>query len=45
MMSRKRKSRKDNQVQNSPLLYHKTKEEIEAYLQKPVALKLRWLES
>lgn len=45
MMSRKRKSKKDNQVQNPPLLYYKTKEKIEAYLQKPMALKLQWLES
>jgi len=28
-----------------PLLYYKTKEEIEAYRKKPVKLKLNWLEA
>ncbi|HYA94055.1 MAG TPA: hypothetical protein VEK32_21400 [Thermodesulfobacteriota bacterium] len=28
-----------------PLLYYKTREEIEAYRKKPVELRLRWLES
>ena len=28
-----------------PLLYYKTKEEIEAYLKKPAEQKLRWLEA
>ena len=32
-------------VQDRPLLYYKTKEKIAACLQKPVALKLQWLES
>ena len=44
MMSRKKEGKSENQVQNPPLLYHKTKEEIEAYIRKPVALKLQWLE-
>ena len=29
----------------SPLLYYKTREEIEAYRRKSVELRLRWLES
>ncbi len=28
-----------------PLLYHKTREDIEAYRKKPIEQKLRWLES
>ncbi len=28
-----------------PLLYYKTREEIEAYCKKPVTLKLQWLEA
>jgi hypothetical protein len=39
---------KNNQykpVQDRPLLYYKTKEDIEAYRNKPVPLKLQWLES
>ena len=28
-----------------PLLYYKTREEIEAYRKKPVKLKLQWLEA
>jgi hypothetical protein len=28
-----------------PLLYYKTREEIEAYRKKPVELKLQWLEA
>jgi len=28
-----------------PLLYYKTTEEIEAYLKKPIKLKLQWLEA
>jgi hypothetical protein len=32
-------------VQDRPLLYYKTKEDIEAYRNKPVAVKLQWLES
>jgi hypothetical protein len=39
------KSNKDKPAQDRPLLYYKTKEEIEAYIRKPVALKLQWLES
>jgi len=39
------KNNKDKPVQNRPLLYYKTKKEVEAYLQKPVGLKLQWLES
>jgi hypothetical protein len=32
-------------AKKQPLLYRKTKEEIEAYLKKPVELKLQWLEA
>lgn len=39
------KNNKDKPVQDRPLLYHKTKEDIEAYRNKPVPLKLQWLES
>jgi hypothetical protein len=31
--------------QDPPLLYYRTKEEIEAYRKKPVTLKLQWLEA
>jgi len=39
------KRNKNKPAQDRPLLYYKTKEEIEAYIRKPVALKLQWLES
>ncbi|MEW6108100.1 MAG: hypothetical protein AB1632_02875 [Nitrospirota bacterium] len=32
-------------VQNGPLLYYKTREEIESYRKKPVKLKLQWLQA
>ena len=34
-----------NSADGRPLLYHKTKEDIEAYKKKPVKLKLQWLEA
>jgi len=34
-----------NKARGEPLLYYKTKEEIEAHRRKPVRLKLRWLEA
>ena len=39
------KNRKVNRSQNRPLLYYKSKEEIEAYRKKPVKLKLQWLQA
>jgi len=39
------KNKSAKKVQKAPLLYYKTKEEIEAYRKKPVALKLQWLEA
>jgi hypothetical protein len=39
------KSNKDKPAQDRPLLYYKTKEDIESYRKKPAALKLHWLES
>ncbi|MBI4743343.1 MAG: hypothetical protein HY776_00685 [Actinobacteria bacterium] len=32
-------------MKNEPLLYYKTKEEIESYRKKSVKLKLEWLEA
>jgi hypothetical protein len=32
-------------VQQRPLLYHRTREDIETYQKKPIALKLQWLEA
>jgi hypothetical protein len=32
-------------MKDEPLLYYKTREEIEAYRRKPVKLKLQWLEA
>lgn len=34
-----------NSADGRPLLYHKTKEDIEAYKKKSVKLKLQWLEA
>ncbi|MCS7203862.1 MAG: hypothetical protein NZ809_05385 [Thermodesulfovibrio sp.] len=34
----------DWKKEEQPLLYYKTKEQIEEYRKKPVELKLRWLE-
>jgi len=39
------KNKSDKKVQDIPLLYYRTKEEIEAYRKKPVTLKLQWLEA
>jgi len=39
------KKRKVNRNQNRPLLYHKSREEMEAYRKKPVKLKLQWLQA
>ncbi|MEJ5227394.1 hypothetical protein [Thermodesulfovibrio sp.] len=35
---------KDSDKKEEPLLYYKTKEDIEKYRKKPVELKLMWLE-
>ena len=34
-----------NSADGRPLMYHKTKEDIEAYKKKSVKLKLQWLEA
>ncbi len=39
------KSKTGGSMKTEPLLYYKTKKEIEAYRQKPVKEKLRWLEA
>ena len=39
------KDRKVNRSQDRPLLYYKSKEEMEAYRKKPVKLKLQWLQA
>jgi hypothetical protein len=39
------KNRQVDSVQKRPLLYYKTKEDIEAYKKKSVKLKLQWLEA
>jgi hypothetical protein len=39
------KNRELEKFEERPFLYYKTKEDIEAYLKKPVELKLRWLEA
>ena len=39
------KNRQVDSVQERPLLYYKTKEDIEAYKKKSVKLKLQWLEA
>jgi hypothetical protein len=39
------KNRKSNRNQDRPLLYYKSKEEMEAYRKKPVKLKLQWLQA
>ncbi len=36
---------KDDWQPDEPLLYYKTKEQIEAYRKKPVLEKLKWLEA
>ena len=35
----------DNSVHERPLLYHKSREDIETYRNKPLHLKLQWLEA
>jgi hypothetical protein len=37
--------RPDNSTQERPLLYYKTREDIEIYRSKPLHLKLQWLEA
>ena len=39
------KNRQVDSVQERPLLYHKTKEDIEIYREKLVKSKLQWLEA
>jgi len=39
------KNKPSKSVQNLPLLYYKTKKDIESYRKKPVKLKLQWLEA
>ncbi len=39
------KNRQVDSVQERPLLYYKTKEDIEAYKKKSVKLKLQWLQA
>lgn len=39
------KNRQVDSVQERPLLYYKTKEDIEAYKKKSVKSKLQWLEA
>jgi len=44
-MSGKMKNKKEMQSQKRPLLYYKTREDIDAYRKRPVAQKLQWLEA
>ena len=39
------KNKKEMQSQRRPLLYYKTREDIEAYRKRPVTQKLQWLEA
>jgi hypothetical protein len=39
------KDRQGDSIQERPLLYYKTKEDIEAYKRKSVKLKLQWLQA
>lgn len=39
------KKRGSSKREGLPLLYYKTREEIEAYQKRPVELKLQWLEA
>jgi len=39
------KNKKEMQSQERPLLYYKTREDIDAYRKRPVAQKLQWLEA
>jgi len=36
---------RDNTVRDEPLLYYKTEEDIRSYKNKPLDLKLKWLEA
>ena len=44
-MSGRMKNKKEMQSQRIPLLYYKTREDIEAYRKRPVTQKLQWLEA
>ncbi len=44
-MAGRMKNRKVDKARERPLLYYKTKEDIEAYRKKPVKQKLQWLEA
>lgn len=39
------KNRQNSIFEDAPLIYYKTKEEIDAYRKKPVKQKLQWLEA
>lgn len=39
------KDRRFDKTQEIPLLYYKTKEDIQSYMRKPVSVKLKWLEA
>jgi len=39
------KNKKEMQSQRTPLLYYKTRKDIEAYRKRPVTQKLQWLEA
>jgi hypothetical protein len=39
------KNRPSKSIRKLPLLYYKTKEDIESYRKKPVKQKLQWLEA
>jgi len=39
------RNRRTGNFKEMPLLYYKTREQIEAYLKKPAEQKLRWLEA
>jgi hypothetical protein len=44
-MDGRMKNKETDKLKEMPLLYYKTKEEIEAYRKKPVGMKLQWLEA
>jgi hypothetical protein len=39
------KGKETGKLKEIPLLHYKTREEIDAYLKKPVKLKLQWLQA
>jgi hypothetical protein len=39
------KNKSSGKASDRPLLYYKSKEEIQAYMKKPVKQKLQWLEA